>query len=287
VSGETYVTDDDQVPGATEPGFWTELDLRPVFGDGGATEDAATGRVCAMRGTLSGVRWLSAYADLGTTEFLAEHDIFSARRYVEDRDGVARSPGVSAPSCLRVPETPTSVVNALGTSLSGHTTTVGTFDLSEGRRLVLSDALVQIGAEDGEGADPGADDDGLETRLVFTDTDLEGVLLSSRGSATGITSATVDLTLTRGATSMDPDRFDAAVSIGTSLGTVLGRARGEAILVDATWQLRGRLDLLDGGTWDATQGAGGFTASLLTGDVATQDEELRWRSDAVLAPPVT
>jgi len=285
VSGETYVTDDDQVPGVTEPGFWTELDLRPVFGEGGAAEDVTSGRACAMRGTLSGIRWLSAHADLSTTRFLAEYDVFSARRYVEDRDGVARNPGTSAPSCLRVPDTPTSLVNALGSSLSGHTTTVGAFDLAEERRLLFSDVLVQVGPEVGEGADPGADDDGLVTRLVFTDTDLLGVVVTSRGRATGITSATVDLTLTRGSTATDPDRFRAEISLGTALGTVQARARGEGVLIDGTWQLRGRVDL-DGGTWDATQGAGGFTASLVAGEVDTQDEELIWRTDAVLPPPV-
>ena len=32
----------------------------------------------------------------------AEHDVFANGRYATDRDGVARSPGESAPSCVRV-----------------------------------------------------------------------------------------------------------------------------------------------------------------------------------------
>jgi hypothetical protein len=285
ISGQTYVTVDDQVPGVTEPGVWTDLDLRPVFAEGGVAEDATAGRVCTLRSTLSGVRWLGAYADLETARFLAEHDVFRARRYVVDGDGTSRSPGVNAPVCLRTPVSATDLVNALGTSLSGHTTTVGTFDLATDRRLELSEYLVQEGPELAEGADPAADGDDLVTRLVFTDASLEGVVVEVRGQAAAVTSATVDLVLTRGDSAAEPDRFTADVSLGTVHGTVVGRARGEALLSEGTWALRGRFDLT-GGTHDATQGAGGFRADLATGEEAAPDEVLTWRTDAVLAPSV-
>jgi len=282
VSGETYVVFDDQAPFA-EPGFFTELDLAPVYADGGAAPDQAIGRVCAPRGTLRGVRWHSAYGDLETSRFLAEHDLLLTSRYVRDRDGVARSPGTNAPTCTRVGDPTTGLVNALGTSLSGRTTTVGVFDVAADRRLRLSDPIEQEGAEVAEGTATDRDrDDGTSTRVVFTDTDLSGVVATSRGEAGGVTDATIEIVLTRGDTATEPDRFTAAFAVATARGTVTGTATGEARFTLGTWQLRGAVRLGDG-TWNADAGTGGFVADLVAHDVDSTDDQLAWRIDALLA----
>jgi len=276
VSGETYVVFDDQLP-FSEGGFWTELDLSPVYAEAGADPAATAGRTCVDRDTLTGVRWLSAYADLETSTFLAEHDLLTGARY---RDGA------NVPACVGHPSTPTGLLNVLGTSISGRTTTVATFDLGPDRRFALSAPIVHDAPLLAEGADSAADDGGATTTLVFSTDDVGGVAATSRGTTDQVTSATIRIDLTRGLVPSDPSRFTASVSLVTPLGTVSATAVGEAVLVDGTWLLRSGTTLGEG-TWTATRGAGGFRAELATGEEGPEDDRLTWRFDAVLAPPAS
>lgn len=284
VSGETYVAFDDQEPSA-DPGFWTTIDLRPVYGEGGAAEDVAAGRVCVDRGALRGVRWLAASDDPSRTRHLAEHDVQLTRRYVTD-GSVARSPGTSAPTCLRVPEPPSGTVHAAGVSLSANVAPFGSFDLAAERRFQMSGRIAQDGAEASEGTDSSVDEsDASTTRLVFADdTFPDEVVVASRGQSTQLSASSVDLTLRRGDTPTAPDTFSAVVTLATPLGTVVAIAGGEATLTGDVWALRGRTDF-EGGSWNATDGAGGFTADLDVGSTDATDDRIRWHLDGLLSSP--
>lgn len=283
VSGQTYVVFDDQTPTAGET-FWTELDLGPLYGQSGATEESTVGRVCAERGALDGVRWLAISADALATIFGAEHDLLTSGGYVSDRDGVSRGPGESAPSCVRVPDMPGDLVKAVGASLSGNVVDAGTFDVSDARRFELSASVEQRIADDFEGTDTDRDrDDGSMTRIGFDDTDVQGVLATSRTEPAVVSAAAIDLRIRRGRSATDPDTFEGAVSMTTGLGSVLGIVSGEAIFADGVWQLRGSATLA-GGTWNATDGAGGFTADLTVNLTDPTDDEIRWQIDALLPP---
>jgi Cell wall binding domain 2 (CWB2) len=284
VSGETYVVVDDRSP-TTAGGFWTALDLRPVYADGGAADDVTTGRVCLDRATLGGVRWLGAYAGTGMMRFLAEHDLFTRGRYVADADGRARSPGDNAPSCLRVPGPLDEPVEAVATSLSGHVAGLGFFDPDEALRFALSDPIVQVRADVAEGTDTSIDgDDGSTSRVVFADDGLEGIVAHSRSEPATVTAASIDLVLWRGGSPDAPDSFTATVTLTTSLGTVIAEVSGEAVFDGQRWALRGRTTFTDG-TWNATQGAGGFAADLVVNQTDSTDDEMIWRFDGLLVRP--
>ena len=96
VSGGTYQVADDVSPSIAS-GFTTSLDLSPVFAAGGGVGPT---RQCYPRAALSGVRWLSVYADSAATQFDSELDVMTTGRYVSDADGVPRSPGASSPVCV-------------------------------------------------------------------------------------------------------------------------------------------------------------------------------------------
>jgi hypothetical protein len=286
VSGETYVTSDDRSPRAA-PGFWTSLDLRPVYAQGGAPEDVTAGRVCLDRGALAGVRWPTAYADVELTQHLADSDWLLGRRYVTDRDDVPRGPGTSSPGCLRVPEPPDGLVNAVGASISGTLAPIGQFDLSPERRFSLSGAVVQDDPAVAEGADTTLDGDDGTTRLVFADDRFDDrVVVTSRGQSAVLSAATLDLDLRRGADPLDPDTFTGVATLSTSLGSVVLELTGEAIFDGDTWRLRGR-SAFTGGTWNATEGVGGFSADLQVGDEGFDDDSVRWTVDGLLGTPRT
>ena len=286
VSGQTYVSFDDQSPTA-DGGFWTELDLRPVYAQGGVPDAEAAGRVCADRGALEGVRWLATYADALATVFGAAQDLLAGGLYATDRDGTARTPGISAPTCVRVPDSESGIVDAFGVSLSGQVTDVGTYRPVPARTFELSDPIVQIQADVHEGTDTYVDgDDGSSTRVVFADDGLDGIVAVSRTEPATVSAATLDLRLTRGNTPTEPDELTGTLSLTTSLGTVIASVAGEAIFTDGTWQLRGRT-AFTGGTWNATEGTGGFAADLIVNSTDTTDDRLEWRIDALLSAPTS
>jgi len=284
VSGETYVVFDDQSPSADD-GFWTELDLRPVYAQGGVEDDRAIGRVCEDRGAVEGVRWLATYADGAATIFGAAQDLLTGGRYVVDRDEVPRSPGVSSPTCVRVPESPSGLVHAFGVSLSGQADGAGAFPITDDRRFELSGPVEQTRTDVLEGTDTSVDgDDGSTTRVVFADEGLDGVSAVSRAEPAAVSAASVDLRLVRGTSATDPDTFAGTVSLTTSLGTVIASVQGEAVFVNDVWALRGRTTFT-GGTWNASAGVGGFTADLTANGTDGTDDHLSWQLDGVLASP--
>jgi len=282
VSGETYVVFEDQAPTAGQT-FWTELDMGPVFATAGVDEELAVGSVCAERAAFDGVRWLAAYADAAATTSLAEHDLLTSGRYVQDRDGVPRSPADSTPACLDVPELPDGQLHVLGVSVSGNTTAAGSHEVVEDRRFELSGPIQQTGVEVITGTDTSVDpDDGSVTRVTFADDDLEGTVATSRTEPAAVTGATVDLVITRGSTETEPDTFEGTVALSTALGAVVVRVEGEAILAARTWALRGA-STFAGGTWNATQGVGGFAADLAVSQPDGTDDVLTWQVDGLLS----
>ncbi len=227
VSGQTYVVFNDQNP-AAEPGFWTTLDLSPVYAMGGAAEDVTAGRACVDRGDLRGVRWLATYHDAGGTVFGTSHDLLTRGRYVTDADGVSRTPGTNTPSCVRVADISSGVVAAVGTSVSGNNAPFGVFSVGDEHRLTLSGDIVQHGAQSLEGTDTGVDgDDGTSSRVLFTDDPVD-VAITSQNQPAALTGAGIDLTITRGTTATEPDTFVATFSLSSSLGSVVGTVAGEA-----------------------------------------------------------
>ena len=280
VSGETYVVFDDQAPAAGEA-FWTELDLGPVYAQGGVAEEAAVGHVCVDRGALDGVRWLAVYVDAMATVFGAEHDLLTARGYVTDADGVSRSPSDSAPTCVRVPDSPGGVVTALGTSLSGNVAAAGRFDIADAHRFELSGPLEQGPPTSSEGADSRLEDPGAVTRLTFADDDVSGITAALRAEPAQVEAVLLDLVLVRGTTETDPDVFEATISMSTSSGSVVATVVGEAVLSEETWALEG-MATFHGGTWGAAGARGGFSGQLFVGQTDPTDDEIRWVVDGLL-----
>ena len=167
-----------------------------------------------------------------------------------------------------------------------HTTTVGTFAVGDDRRLELSGPVAQQGAVMLAGTDTTVDgDDGSETVVTFSDADLAGTIVTSRGQIAGVAGAAVEIRLVRGSIDTEPDTFEAVISLSTTLGTVTATASGEALFDPelGTWSLRGSTDIT-GGSWNATAGLGGFTADLVAGEPGEQDDALAWRIDALLPP---
>ena len=262
VSGQTYVVFNDQNP-AAEPGFWTTLDLRPVYAMGGAAEDVTAGRACVDRGDLRGVRWLATYRDEGGTAFGTSHDLLTGGRYVTDADGVSRTPGTNTPSCVRVADISSGVVAAVGTSVSGNNAPFGVFSVGDEHRLTLSGDIVQDGAQSLEGTDTGVDgDDGTSSRLTFTGAPADDVAITSQNVPAGLTGAGIDLTITRGT-----DRHRARHLRGHLLAQLQpgqrrrhGRRRGPVRQAAPGSCGAGRRTRAARGT--STAAPGGFTATL-------------------------
>jgi hypothetical protein len=104
-----------------------------------------------------------------------------------------------------------------------------------------------------------------------------GASVVSKGIAGVISSAAVTVTISRGTdlpASTGVDRFSVTATLDTPNGTITVTAAGEALLVAGTWHLRGRTTIT-GGSWNVTDGSGGFTANIETGDPATMDDDAR------------
>jgi hypothetical protein len=286
VSGETYVTSDDRSPRAA-PGFWTSLDLRPVYAQGGAprtsppvgcASTAVRWPVCAgpppTRTSSSPSTWPTPTGSSAAVTSLIE----------------TMSPAAPAPARLAAcgcPSPRTGWSHAVGASISGTLAPIGQFDLSPERRFSLSGAVVQDDPAVAEGADTTLDGDDGTTRLVFADDRFDDrVVVTSRGQSAVLSAATLDLDLRRGADPLDPDTFTGVATLSTSLGSVVLELTGEAIFDGDTWRLRGR-SAFTGGTWNATEGVGGFSADLQVGDEGFDDDSVRWTVDGLLGTPRT
>jgi len=288
VSGQRYVTAGDTSPAATE-GFWTRLDLRPVFH---LPADPDAERACYDRDALDDVRWLAATTGAGVST-LAGFDLLAVGAYQLDADGVARSPGQNAPICAAwadeapAPEPP--AVEVAGVSLSGHASAPLMLDTSSAARLELSGAVGQFGPEERTGAPGASVEPGVVTRWLFEDDVVPGgPAVVSRGAGTDVGGASINLAVTRGPNA-DPlvpvDTFSATLELRTPIGTVVGEASGEARFVEGRWELRGRTEF-SGGTWNVAAGAGGFSATVdlnVTDDDG--DDEVTWEVDGLVTGP--
>ena len=121
-------------------GFTTSLDLSPVFASGGGLGPT---RECYPRAALSGVRWLSVYADSAATQFDSELDVMTSGRYVSDADGVSRTPGASAPVCVLFNGSPQGLSVVGGVSLSGRATARTSLSYGALQRMTLSTNIAQ------------------------------------------------------------------------------------------------------------------------------------------------
>jgi hypothetical protein len=274
-----------------DAGVYTRLAMSPVYAD---TTDAALGvgadRVCVARGGYRNARWLVVDGVVSsTTSAIGRADVMMDRRYVVDADGVARTPGTGAPVCIPVQTAPTATqlgVRAVG--LSGRSTlaTAGLVVNPAGaQRIGLTAAVTATSPASATGAasDSNTSGGGTTEWSYLTVPSTLGVV--SRGQSSSITSASTVITLTRGldnATATGPDRFSASFTLETPLGTVLGTATGEAILVGGAWRLRGAATYT-GGSWNVTTGTGGFTADITVNGIGFADDAITWRIDGVVS----
>jgi putative cell wall-binding protein len=269
-------------PARRDPMFHTRLDMAPVFG----TQGTGTEQVCAERDGYAGLRWLAVFGDAAASRLHAAGDVMLGGRYVADVDSVVRSPGVGAPTCVAFAPTPGNSAALRGVTLAGRGTPVGTFSFAPANRFALSGPITRSGPQSASGIDSDLDpaDGGVTTRTFISPS--QGVEATSRTATAAVSAAVITVTITRGVDSDDataPDRFSAAWSLDTPVGTVTGTARGEALLAGVTWQLRGRTTFT-GGTWNVASGSGGFTAALATnapGD--SGDDAISWRIDGLVA----
>ena len=123
-----------------------------------------------------------------------------------------------------------------------------------------------------------------ESILVFLSTDTQIGLVSS-GLVNIVETAGLTLTMRQLADGalITPDLFEATWNLTTQIGTVYGNARGEAVFVDGSWQLRGTAQVL-GGSAPGAIGKGGFSATLQVNDPGLADDVLSWQFDATTAP---
>jgi hypothetical protein len=102
------------------------------------------------------------------------------------------------------------------------------------------------------------------------------------GAAQAVTSATLNVTVTRGPTVNSPNTVAGTFSLTTSTGMLNGTISGEALLSGGAWHLRGNA-VLTSGTIGASAGSGGFTADITLGNPGTSDDTVVWNLDGVVS----
>lgn len=269
---------------------FTRLAMSPVYAD---TTDTALGagadRMCVARGDYANARWLVIDgAQTSTTSAIGQADVMMDRRYVVDADGTARTPATGAPVCVAVLAQPAATELAMrAVGLSGRSstaTTAAVVNPASAQRFGLTGAVAAAapGTATGAASDSNTSGGGVtEWSYLASPAGLGAV---SRGQSTTVTSASTVITLTRGidnATATGPDTFSASFTLETPLGTVLGTASGEGIHDGGVWRLRGAA-AFTGGSWNATSGAGGFTADITVNGIGLADDVVSWRIDGVL-----
>lgn len=260
--------------------FVTSLDMAPVYGVDGVGDALA----CFGRGGYDEVRFVVAFADAAAARLSAASDVMLEGRYRSDADGVVRSPGSGAPTCLEVARSTPIVLR--GVSLSGRVTPITTVSAGADSWFTVAEPLVDSAPTTSSGeasdADPAT---GGVTSWTFTASGAASPV-TSRAVASTVGSWEVALTLTRGVDALGvsaPDQFSASWTLTIPLGTVTGSAAGEAHLDGGVWHLRGR-STFTGGTWNVVSGSGGFSADVATnapGDAT--DDAVAWQVDGVVA----
>jgi hypothetical protein len=243
--------------------FWTELDLRPVYRQGGEAPDFP-GQVCWRLGALDHVRWLAIYGDDERTRFLAARDAAADRLYFRpDR----AEPATSLPACVPAPTTEDDRLVALGVSLSGHVTTPQPFDRAPGSRVRLDAAVEQSG--------PPAQESPSGRTWRFEGEPEAPVVLEVGREAHPVVGAALTLTLDEGSRVGGAVPATGEALLQTAAGAALATIGAEAVLVDGRWEARGEavLRLPDGRV-----AAGGFTATVTD---ASGGAVVRWRLDGL------
>ncbi len=278
VAGGTPASGTAAPPALAAP-FYTSLDLSPVF--------ATTTRpdhVCAARGSYAESRWLAVLGEPTSSRVIANTDAMLDGRYVRDADGVTRSRGIGAPTCVSFTTGSRTTIRARGVGIAGRIGPEQTFATSSADRLQLTAPIVDSGPDATSGT-PSSDDSsggGSTTQTYITVAPGAGAV--SRGSSTAVTSGSITFTITRGTdgpSATGVDGYTASITLDTPNGTVTATSSGEALFSAGVWRLRGRA-AITGGTWNITAGSGGFTADLDTGPTAAMaDDSIVWRLDAL------
>ena len=273
VAGGTY--DPSDITPTTGQGWWTRLDLSPVF----PAAPPGTDRFCYPRDGLRDVRWLAAWSDPARTALRAAADVMLSGVYVHDADGGLRSPGLSAPTCVAWSGGPQTTVAAV--SLSGHVTAPVSLDSSAENLVVMSGPVSQTGGVLVDGISTSNSGDGASSHVRFTGAPVQPVSVTVRGQTATVTAATLDITVTRGVAGA-PTSLTGDATLVTNAGTTTAHIVGEATFDTQTWRLRGRVALAPGVSFSS--GSGGFSADLDPGSSpSSSDDVVGWQLDALVA----
>ena len=228
------------------------------------------------------MRWLSVYADSAATQFDSELDVMMTGRYVSDADGVAARPGTSAPVCVLFNGSQQGLSVVGGVSLSGRTTPRTSLSYGPLQRMTLSTSINQSNPT-GSGAASDSTVPAVGTTWVYSGAPVAPVTIAVKaGAAQAVSSATLSVTVTRGATLNSPNTVAGTFSLTTSTGVLNGTLSGEALLGGGAWHLRGNA-VLTSGTVGASVGSGGFTADITLGNPGTSDDTVVWNLDGVVS----
>lgn len=257
--------------------FVTALDMSPVYDDPTAVSPASgLFRVCVNRGDYANARWIAAGS--------ASMDVMMRGRYLSDADGVARNPAVGSPVCVGAPSGSGNSLVSRAFSLAGPASAPLSVSFPASSRFFFSSTVSATAPQSSDGVLSELDvSSGGATTWTFASE--SSPMATSRGVSSPVLSSTLSLTLVRGANSalvIGPDSFTGTFTLFTAQGSVSGSISGEGVLTGGTWRLRGTISF-DGGSWNATQGRGGFVADISVGSPGTlADDSVSWRLDGVL-----
>ena len=201
--------------------------------------------------------------------------------YVHDADGVARQGPKGSPGCLKfgIGGLDTGWIRAVGPT--GRSSAPSEFIVSFVDRYSLTGSVAATNPASFSGSDTlPTRTKNAESVLILLSTGPQ-VGLVSDGLVSVVDAAGLTLTIrqvTDGAL-VAPDVFEATWNLSTAIGTVYGRAEGEALYVDGVWKLRGRAEVL-GGSAPETTGQGGFSADLRVNGPGMGDDAITWAFDA-------
>ena len=221
------------------------------------------------------------FSDSAATQFDSEFDVMMTGRYVTDADGVARTPGASAPVCVLFNGSAQGLSFVGGVSLSGRATPRTALSYGPVQRLTLSANLAQAGVT-GSGAASESTQPAVGTTWTYTSAPLAPVQVTIKaGSPANVSGATLTLTVTRGATATAPHTAAGTFTLSTTSGVVSGTVTGEALLSAGVWRIRGMSQFVPSGGGPA--GSGGFVADITLGNPGTDDDTVSWRFDGTVS----
>jgi hypothetical protein len=277
VSGGRAVARQPVTPELVDP-FLTSLSMSPIYQENGE----GPVQVCLNRGGYSGARWLAAGVQ-DSPAVTAFADVMMESWYAQDRDGVTREGVGGSPGCLKfgIGGLKTGWVRAVGPT--GRSSAASEFVVSFADRYALTGPVASPAPAAVFGADSAvvlAVD--AESILILLSTSPE-VGLVSQGFVNVVDAAGLTLTLKQVADSalVTPDVFEATWNLSTAVGTVYGKASGEALYVGGSWKLRGVAEVLGGSAPGAT-GIGGFSADLRINGPGLADDAITWEFDAAI-----